>query len=101
MLSMILDAFGSVSDSEFWVDDVLLSFFKVKVVEVEPSSSLSGNEKPTLLSHEVIVEEQCLGFGSFLEIEVLGLGFGAGSYTSESFGLPQPQPLPALGVSMD
>lgn len=100
MLSMILDAFGSVSDSEFWVDDVLLSFFKVKVVEVEPSSSLSGNEKPTLLSHE-FVEEQYLGFGSFLEIEVLGLGFGAGSYTSESFGLPQPQPLPALGVSMD
>ena len=78
MLSMILDAFGSVSDSEFWVDDVLLSFFEVKVVEVEPSSSLSGNEKPTLLSHE-FAEEQYLGFGSFLEIEVLGLGFGAGS----------------------
>lgn len=95
MLSIILDAFGSVSDSESCVDDVL-SLFRVTVVEVQSSSSVSINEKPTLLSQEL--EDEQLGFGSFGEIEVVGLGFGAGSYTSESFALPQPQP--ALDVSM-
>lgn len=97
MLSMILEAFGSVSDSEFWVG-VLVFLFRVTVVEEESSSSLSSNDRPALLAPDELEEER-LGFGCFGEIEVLGLRFGVGSWTSEGFGLPQTQP--ALGMGMD
>ncbi|KAF9684679.1 hypothetical protein SADUNF_Sadunf04G0143700 [Salix dunnii] len=55
------------------------------------SSSLSTNDRPTLLVPDELEEER-LGFGSFGGIEVLGLRFGVGSCTSEGFGLPQTQP---------